>query len=345
MFVTEEIPGIRWMLSAGRKEWWMGLAWRTSGFCSRAQWFDLTELSLDMSLACAPEKVDTCFPQVHDPSPFYPSWRLQLGISAAFRFHSRFWRLLHISSDNQSIQAVAKIKEAALTAAISSLCPRPQWLLCTCAALKHSQWSWHRWERKKGFPKSQSITLFSFTFSFFLNSISEEMEEVVRPWRMVASTSGPVNKCPVFLLSNWGTSTLWWGNEMSFWTEGLNIWKKPWCMTEGRREARVPQAPGQCSHPKPGRTWEQQPELPAHALRDALQHELPCFFCAVHADPLPVLSKVNLPGLLFQKLFGLKGIMKHDYIPKYLEDGKETFQGTSEHFPSWMEQLSSRQNS
>lgn len=115
---------------------------------------------------------------------------------------------------------------------------------------------------------------------------------------------------------------------------GFASLKELWCMTEGDGEARVPPSP---------RTWEQQPELAPHALRDALQHQLPSFFCAVHADPLPILSKVNLPGLLFQKLLGLKGIMTHDDIPKDFEDGERSH-GKCEHCPLRAE-LSSGQNS
>lgn len=95
------------------------------------------------------------------------------------------------------------------------------------------------------------------------------------------------------------------------------------CMTGGGKEAWGSACSRALLPPRPSCTWEEQPQLPPHALGDALQHQLPCFLCAVHADPLPIFSKVYLPGLLFQKLFGLKGIMKRHYIPKCLQDGKE----------------------
>lgn len=115
---------------------------------------------------------------------------------------------------------------------------------------------------------------------------------------------------------------------------GLHLWKNSDAWQRAKGRTGVPPSP---------RTWQQQPELAPHALRDALQHQLPSFFCAVHADPLPILSKVNLPGLLFQKLLGLKGIMTHDDIPKDFEDGERSH-GKCEHCPLWMER-SSGQNS
>lgn len=148
--------------------------------------------------------------------------------------------------------------------------------------------------------------------------------------KRVALTVGSLNPCPVFLLRDFNALArkdlaLHWGLHLC---KNSDAWQR---------------ATGRPWVPPSTRTWEQQPELAPHALRDALQHQLPSFFCAVHADPLPILGKVNLPGLLFQKLLGLKGIMMHDDIPKDFEDGERSH-GKCAHCPLWMEQ-SSGQNS
>lgn len=57
---------------------------------------------------------------------------------------------------------------------------------------------------------------------------------------------------------------------------------------------------------KPGPlTREQEPQLPAEAFGDALQHQLPRSGRAVHAHASPVLEEVNVPRLLFHLLLGL----------------------------------------
>ena len=52
-------------------------------------------------------------------------------------------------------------------------------------------------------------------------------------------------------------------------------------------------------------TGEEEPELPAEALGDALQHQLPRSGCAVHAHAAPELEEVDVPRLLFHLLLGL----------------------------------------
>ena len=58
--------------------------------------------------------------------------------------------------------------------------------------------------------------------------------------------------------------------------------------------------------PKPRQlTREEKPQLPAEALGDAFQHQLPCFGCAVHAHTTSILKEVNVPRLFFHLLLGL----------------------------------------
>lgn len=192
----------------------------------------------------------------------------------------------------------------------------------------------HQWAQPGEGKKTPRITknyALSLWFSFLLSSVSEGMEEVMQTWGMVASVSGHLYMCSVFSLRDFNTLGRK-GDLVLNWRAAYL--KEPRCMMEGGKGAlRSCTLRGQGPQPKPGHTWQQQPELPPHALWDALQHQLPCFFCAVHADPLPILSKVNLPSLLLQKFFGLKQIMKHYCVPKHFKDGKERLNGKSEYLP------------
>ena len=62
-------------------------------------------------------------------------------------------------------------------------------------------------------------------------------------------------------------------------------------------------------------TGEEQPELPSHVLRDALQHQVLGLLRAVHAHALAVLRQVVLPRLLLQELLSLTKRKMRETIP------------------------------
>lgn len=186
--------------------------------------------------------MDTAFPWVQDTSPsVLPGISsLECMIQEGFRSQGWFWPLFLVSSDNQQIQEVAKIKEKRLLFLHFYPLPHPNEDSDRVPHLNILNEADTAGKGEKGLQKSQRITLFFFSLRFILNRVSEGIEEVMRTRGMVSSTSGLLNMCAVFLLREF--NTLARNCDLAL-NQGVTYLKEPWCTMEGGRAAPGSPAP------------------------------------------------------------------------------------------------------